>query len=551
MASRIIFLVFCSTLLTSLVLTGVSTRSMKGFLREKVDQKFPVILAGAAERIELWYSQRKLDIETFSHSEAVSENIASLGREGEDESPAQDVRDYLSYVLERFPQYDALFLLDPSGRQLLWVGEALELPEDLRREIAGVASSGLSPIRLSGEVRVQVTSASILDSWHRPLGSLHALLRLSVLDGVLASDRLGPSGETFLVSNQGHYLTSVRNLPAGGLFTRALPGSGDDVRVSDYRNDRGDHVVGGALRLDRFDWTLVVEENYEEAFKPAQIAIWQVLGINLVIVLIFSGLAYWIAQSMVGPVRALSSAARRIADGKIDVVIEETSSDDEIGLLTRSFNQMLSRLRRNRVELEESRVKIEEANTRLRRQNDELQRMNETLEQLSITDGLTRLYNHRFFQEQLTREIARVEREGTELILALIDIDNFKQLNDRYGHASGDVVLCGVASTMKKVVRESDLLARYGGEEFALLPHKADLDGAISLAEKLRFAISATDTQIDHEGEKVSTRVTVSIGIARYRGDRKVFFNDADRALYQAKASGKDCVVVHSGEDDD
>ena len=174
--------------------------------------------------------------------------------------------------------------------------------------------------------------------------------------------------------------------------------------------------------------------------------------------------------------------------------------------------------------------------------------MNEVLEQLSITDGLTRLHNHRFFQEQLAREIARAERAGGSLTLVLIDIDDFKKLNDRYGHAAGDTVLCDVARVMTRIVREADVLARYGGEEFALIPGQADLDGAVGLAEKIRVAISQAVVAIDDCGRRSTASVTVSIGVAEYQGDSRALFNAADRALYRAKESGKDCVVVESGE---
>ena len=238
--------------------------------------------------------------------------------------------------------------------------------------------------------------------------------------------------------------------------------------------------------------------------------------------------------------------AARAADGEAEEVIDPAATDSEIGVLIRAFNRMTGRLKRQRVELRESRAKVAEANSRLRGQNEELQRVNEVLEQLSITDGLTRLNNHRFFQEQLAREIKRIERAGGSLFLVLIDIDNFKQLNDRYGHAAGDAVLCDVARVMTRIVRESDVLARYGGEEFALIPGQTDLGGAVGLAEKIRVAVAESVVVIEDCGRSSRASVTVSIGVAEYRGDSRVLFNAADRALYRAKASGKDCVVVEA-----
>ena len=230
----------------------------------------------------------------------------------------------------------------------------------------------------------------------------------------------------------------------------------------------------------------------------------------------------------------------------VDVAIEETASSGEIGVLTRAFNEMSRKLREKDAEIEANRIEIEDANAQLVAQNRELQRVNEVFQQLSITDDLTKLHNHRFFQDHLPREIKRAERTREPLCLILIDIDDFKRLNDRFGHAVGDAVLRKVADVMNRCVRDTDLLARYGGEEFALLASRTDLEGAVRLAEKIRLAIArARFSVVDLDGPK-QIQVTASVGVADYRGDEKALFNAADRALYQAKASGKDCVVVAS-----
>jgi PleD family two-component response regulator len=115
--------------------------------------------------------------------------------------------------------------------------------------------------------------------------------------------------------------------------------------------------------------------------------------------------------------------------GQDELEIPESSSRDEIGLLTRTFNDMIQQQRAQREE-------IEETNRISRTATSRLQQANEVLNQLSITDGLTRLHNHRFFQDHLTREIRRVERTQEPLAILVIDIDDFKRLNDRLGHAA-------------------------------------------------------------------------------------------------------------------
>ena len=549
LASRLIFFVFCATLLTSLVVTTVSMRSLQGFLREKIDHELPVALESAAERLDVWYGQRRLDVATFARSAVLGSRLEELG--GDDEERAQvarrEVRDYLRYVLERFPQYRALIVYEAEGRELLEVGERPPFSDALVGELLEVDGSRMSDIHRDGDERVQIASATIRDERGERAGSLHVLLRVESVDELLQSGNSGRA--VFLVGPDGRLLTRAQGRSDPAVYGRPLPEWGALPWVEEYENAAGERVVGSAMRIRRFGWTLVAEASYADAFAPAVVAARKVLLINVATVLLFSAIALRSALSIVRPIQALSQAARSIADGETDVAIPESPSNDELGLLTRTFNRMAARLERNRRELQENRLKIEAANVRLRGQNEELQRMNEALEQLSITDGLTRLYNHRFFQENLTREIARAERSDETLSLILFDIDNFKQLNDRYGHAAGDQVLCEVARIMSGIVRESDVLARYGGEEFALMPGQTTLEGAVALAEKIRMSISENLMVIEDDGKPATVRVTVSVGVAAYRDDRRAFFNDADRALYRAKASGKDCVVVEYGEE--
>jgi diguanylate cyclase (GGDEF)-like protein len=192
--------------------------------------------------------------------------------------------------------------------------------------------------------------------------------------------------------------------------------------------------------------------------------------------------------------------------------------------------------------------RLAEHNQTLLDRNLNLQQANEMLEQLSITDGLTQLHNHRFFQDHLTQQIKRVSRTHEPLSLLLADIDDFKLLNDRFGHAAGDELLRRLAAIMSDSIRDSDLLARYGGEEFAILADDTDLLGAYQVAEKLRTAVSETSYILGES--RRPARVTVSVGVSQYDGNRKKFFEVADRALYQAKAIGKNCVVMGGREDE-
>ncbi len=543
--SRIVMSVMLASLVTSLVVTWVSSRSIGSFLRGEIDHKFPAVLLETNDRLERWYAQREAELAIFGQSRVVQENFALLAAASQG-AAADRVGDeasiYLRYVLERFPQFETLFVLDSDGSSRLWVGRERELSVAMRSQLAAVSRIDVSHVWHIGDQRIQVVSWPI-DGDGAGL-SLHAIVHLESVATLLANDGLGDSGLIFVADPSGNVLIGTPGAELHARHERPLPKGQAASEVAKYTRRSGRPVVGSSRRFDRFGWTLVVEESYEEAFAPVVSVIRELLGINLAVVALFSMVAFWIARSTVRPIIALSDGALRIATGDTGVVIPGGRRNDEIGVLTNAFNEMMRRLGRNQEELEEKRIEIEDANHRLIAQNQELQRVNEVFEQLSITDDLTKLHNNRFFQEHLPREMRRAERTGEPLALILIDIDDFKHLNDRYGHSVGDAVLRRVSDVMSGEVRDMDLLARYGGEEFALLASQTTLEGAIALAEKLRIAISEARFSLVALDGPTEIQVTVSSGVAAYRGDEKAFFNEADRALYRAKEAGKDCVCV-------
>jgi diguanylate cyclase (GGDEF)-like protein len=547
--SRIVMSVVMATLGTTLIVAWISTRSIGSFLGREIDQRFRVVLHEGHERLAQWYAQREVDLETFAQSRVALESFPQLASDAHSHAGArarEEVWTYLAYVLERFPQFETLFVLDGEGDTLVWVGRELELPPELRRELAVIAEPAVSGVRRVGTQRIQVASAPVDDAGAGL--SLHALLQLGAIASQLDSDVLGGSGALYVVAPDGSVLLGTPGADLLERHERPLPPAGTARAAADYIRPTGEHVVGSAVRFGRFGLTLVVEEPYDEAFAPVVSVIREILAINLAVVAVFSTFAFWVARSIVRPILALSDGALRIAGGETDVVIPGRHRDDETGVLTRAFHEMTVRLKRKQEELEEKTIEIEDANHRLIAQNEELQRVNDVFEQLSITDDLTKLHNHRFFQEHLPREMSRATRTAEPLSLILIDIDDFKRLNDRYGHSVGDAVLRRVADVMSAEVRDMDLLARYGGEEFALLASKTTLEGAAALAEKLCLAVSQARFSLVALDGPATIHVTVSGGVSTYRGDEKALFNEADRALYRAKESGKDCVVVADGD---
>ncbi|WP_039874684.1 sensor domain-containing diguanylate cyclase [Herbaspirillum frisingense] len=179
----------------------------------------------------------------------------------------------------------------------------------------------------------------------------------------------------------------------------------------------------------------------------------------------------------------------------------------------------------------------------------ELERLYRTLEAQSQKDGLTDVFNRRYFDAALTAELARLNRSGESLSLIMVDVDHFKRYNDTYGHAAGDICLKQVAAALNGVARrQGDIVARYGGEEFALILPNCNAASAAAISGRLVQAVRAL--RIPHEGSPVG-QVTISVGAASLASgkgaqvDARDLIDSADAALYLAKEQGRDRAIQH------
>lgn len=169
---------------------------------------------------------------------------------------------------------------------------------------------------------------------------------------------------------------------------------------------------------------------------------------------------------------------------------------------------------------------------------------NAQLYELAITDGMTRLGIHRYFQIRMEQELNRAKRYRLPLSLVMLDIDHFKNFNDTYGHPEGDRVLIHVAKLMKECTRDTDFCARYGGEEFAMILTGTDSSGAYFVAERFRKKVESSPISIKSK----EVFVTVSVGVSTFIDEKEItrakLISRADKALYDAKQSGRNRVVV-------
>ncbi len=273
-----------------------------------------------------------------------------------------------------------------------------------------------------------------------------------------------------------------------------------------------------------------------------------------VIALIALGEFVALSWIIIAPLTRVSRALESNVDRNGVIVRDiEVHSNDEIGDLAARFNQMRAQLNaaneqlRGRVESADR--ELREAYERLIQQQKELESSNAELEALSRTDPLTGLGNRRAFQEAMEQDIALFRRHGDPASLLILDLDNFKAINDTWGHDTGDRILKAFAGLIREQCRETDTTCRMGGEEFAVFLRRCDARGAQRTAEKLRRTVEAMEVPTEDGGQQL--HVTVSIGIATLSLEEGVtssraLCRAADQAMYASKRRGRNRVTNYT-----
>lgn len=266
-----------------------------------------------------------------------------------------------------------------------------------------------------------------------------------------------------------------------------------------------------------------------------------ILAISIFIILI---VAAWMFYMLGVPLNRITKHIRRITDGDLDIEnIDVGSRKDELGQLSKAFNTMHDTIKRQIKELNAHRDILEQE---VKERTKDLEEVNKKLELISKTDELTGLPNRREMNETIANEMGRSSRTHKPFCFIFIDIDHFKNINDTYGHACGDVILKSVAQTIRGLLRKYDVFARYGGEEFLTLLPETDLEGAAVVAERFRKQIEKMTVRY----ADFTIKITITLGVAKFDdrlgADRSIQM--ADKALYQGKEGGRNRVIVWKPE---
>lgn len=304
----------------------------------------------------------------------------------------------------------------------------------------------------------------------------------------------------------------MENSEADALFF-----GGDFIATHNYTDKEKGKMLGAMISIPELSWAVFIQQPYDAVYwslgRMRRLSLLVgVLSLCFAVLLAFL-ISRYITRSIAKLIYGVRQVANRNFTFKVDI-----QSKNEIGELADTFNQMVDQLNLHRKHIEQQQHK---------------------LELLARTDALTGLNNHRHFMEELTSEAQRAVHSDSPLSVMILDLDEFKRINDTYGHLVGDQVLLTTAEIIKKHLRSTDIIARYGGDEFCVAVTNTTAPRAKSLAKKIRQEIAYKEFSADGVPK---FHVTCSIGLTQFHKDMTSTLEVlklADQALYQAKKSGR------------
>ena len=384
--------------------------------------------------------------------------------------------------------------------------------------------------QLSGQP-ILTMAIAVRDRQGRVAAVLAGMARLDMAGFLdrLQPSRLGTNGNIMLVSPLDQLFISASDT---AMALQATPAPGvdplHDKAMAGYRgtgttiNAKGVPKLSAMASVSSTGWFVVVSRSTSEIFELIRTLGWRIFWKTAPTITVIMLATLWLLlPRMLRPLKDSAHAMREMADGKRELAPLPIPRQDEVGNLVAGFNYLVLRLRAN---------------------DEALKASEKRLEFLAHHDALTGLYARSMLEDRLQQAFSRARRHGPHFAVLFCDLDNFKPINDQFGHAAGDAVLCQVAARLSAGRRQTDTVARFGGDEFIILlteMHHPQED-ARNVAHQLLETLSLP---FDAKGHAV--RLGASIGIALYDANNisaAELMSQADHAMYQAKRAGKNGV---------
>ena len=528
--NRILIFAVLVTLLPSLGLGWAYFNQAEKALLKSSQREMLDTVDQVRREFDFWFKERYYNIRVFADSYLLSEGLEdylSLSGNGnaaeslDGDAELAKMEDYLSLVHSEFDDYSRLLIFDRDADLLTQSPQregSIALPDDWEEQLQAKEVIVREVYGSESETPSILAAVPVRSGDGTGLGFLAAEIRLDALADIMTSvlandDKQTGAAELSIVGPNGEIRLSTKR-------PRAATAHGSDYEAGLPPNELGEYVdvwgvpvVGIRTPMSAFGWNIVMEKGRDQVLS-------EVTALRTTAVLVVGALAtliglfaYLLARGIIVPLRRLTEAAGKVANGDLDVRIP-VERQDELGTATTVFNDMVDQLRQSRGRLEE----------------------------LSTMDALTQLANRRHILEILTSHLDRFRRKGTPFSVLLVDADHFKRINDSAGHIAGDQVLSELGAIFKRLLRTVDSVGRYGGEEFLIILEDTRGKAALQTAERIRSAVESASVA----AKESMLRFTVSIGVAEIQaGDAEdQLIMRADTALYQAKREGRNRAVL-------
>lgn len=465
--------------------------------------------------LDTWIAYRQRDIQRLA---AVKE-IVGMDLDATDRSFRQ--------FLEVMPEFRGLGLIDANGRTVVdtLAKPGLYLGDRAYFKAAEQGKSYISDVlvgRATG-TSIIIFASPVVSGAGAFRGAIFAPVSLDMIEEIIKS-RIQFEGRTILLDKSRKLISGPQRLEPGetsGMLHPASHALRTDGESFSYKGQDGEEIVAVALPLETLGWILVGEVKAEAIRKAVRPVLGWVLAAGGVSFLLALPLLFRMTRQVESVVMPLARHARGVAGGNYSQPSPEVRLDKsplELRVLAEAYETMRSKI---------------------------LSDMN-LLENLALTDDLTKLPNRRCLMEEGLRLLEISARGGNPCSCMVIDVDHFKDVNDRFGHAMGDQVLAALATVFRESLRGADLLGRLGGEEFLVVCTNTGAADALHLADRLLKNLRGSTF-----GPLADLPITVSIGVATLTApveDAPALFDrlilTADMAMYQAKTSGRDKVVL-------
>lgn len=535
--NRILFFALLITLLPSLTVGWLISDMMQTTLEEKLDEKLVEASRIIRGKLDLWFRERNYDLHVFSNSFVISENYGKYleahlkggSNNSELSTHLLTLKTYLTSVKNQFAEYDNLYLLDKNGNVVTSTAEPGQsqppiLPDDMAQQLEqSQFFTGEIFFDTNDNVPVLLMGTPLFtgQSEHYE-GVLAVRVSLDEIQEILKSTAEGFANAAILQVmlvrvEDGRYFISASqdDILSTPLFAdeKIMAPAEKSGSLIYFRDHHGDNAIGRLSPLAFIDWGLILAENSDAVFARVTETRNRNYLFIAVLSLVIGLAAFFLTKQIIRPLRSLTEGAKEVAGGNLDVRLP-VEKNDELGFATSVFNEMVAELSRNQAKLEK----------------------------MATQDVLTKLPNRKQILRIVHNRFEYYQRYRIAFAVLMIDVDNFKVINDTYGHIAGDEVLRDIGKIFQDTLRSFDSAGRYGGEEFLVVLVDSGDENARQVAERIRQAIE--EHSVMYEGQAI--KVTVSIGIALISPEdtkENNLINRADKALYAAKENGRNQTV--------